>query len=552
MGRLLPDVCARLAAADIWLADRVVARMPEMTMKARAPGPAALCSALLIALGIPFAQAQEGYDPSMDALMWESVRGCTKIEEVKIYLDLFPEGIGKHAAEAKECIAWDGIQECGDIGDVEQFLRTFPAGPHAREAQACLARLEAEERQQALVEDLMRECLAHHEANRLTTGSGGNALECYRRVLDEDPGNARALEGISSIEEHYVERAVAALEREQAAAASRSVDRLEAINPEHRQVDELRERIAGLQRSIAERERQAAELEELRRTVARLINEGRFEEARAQLASGEKRGLPGKELQALAQQIEEASQQAEVERQLRETEAAVRALIEQGELAEAQAVLAEARRLGLDAATDERLTTAVRNAMEEARQAADREAMLTQSDALLEREEYAAARAALDRASDLGLPDPDYRERMDRIDRQEAAAEAEAIESLLSTCARHHPASQLAEALTCYREVLTRDPGHDVAAAEVRRLEPLVAWSEAAAANTVDAYFEFESVHADSPFAKLARHRLTDLEAAYWQQVQGAGTRDAYARYLEIYPEGGFAALAARRIAPED
>ena len=187
--------------------------------------------------------------------------------------------------------------------------------------------------------------------------------------------------------------------------------------------------------------------------------------------------------------------QAELARALAEKAAAVRALLGEGKIPEARELLAEAREGGLDEGIREELETAIREA---------------------EAQRVAEARAA-------------------------------EVRRLLEECARHGSAKRFAAALSCYREVLALEPGHAEAVAGVRRFEPLVAWEEASEKDTVESYYGFEQAHAGSMFARLARHRLEELEAEYWKAVQEAGTPEAYGRYLEIYPEGRFAALARRR-----
>ncbi|OAD22879.1 Serine/threonine protein kinase [Candidatus Thiomargarita nelsonii] len=46
-------------------------------------------------------------------------------------------------------------------------------------------------------------CKKHFDANRLTTGKGGTALVCYKKVLKKDPTNADALKGLENIEARY-------------------------------------------------------------------------------------------------------------------------------------------------------------------------------------------------------------------------------------------------------------------------------------------------------------------------------------------------------------
>ena len=451
---------------------------------------AAACLILLATWAPPALEAQSD-DPVAAELFWESVRSCENIGEIRLYLLGWPKG--RHAAEAAECIAWDGAKGCNKKEPVERFLENFPESEHAKEARTCLARLAAKERRSVLVERLLTECRAHHEAGRLTAGSGGNALDCYRRVLDEDPGNAVALKGIAAVEQHYVRKAEAALERERPDSAERSVARLEAINPEHPQIETLKARAADLKEALAERERLEVEGRELRRKVEALLARGKPREARKLLVAGLKRGLSDKALDALERKVGEA--EAELARELAEKVAGVRALLGKGRVAEARKLLATARERGLDEETRRALEAAIREA-----------------DARLK----AAARAA-------------------RVNR------------LMGKCTEHGQARRLEAALACYREVLALASGHAKAAAGVDRIKPLVAWRAASDTATVEAYYRFEQEYIGSMFAKLARHRLEQMEEAYWKATQQAGTPEAYRGYLEIYPDGRFAERAKQQ-----
>ena len=478
-----------------------------------------------------------------ECIAWSKVKGCDDVERVAQFVRKFPAG--RYAAEAAECIAWSKVKGCERREPVAKFLRDFSEGRFAAEAQTCLARLDTRRR----VERLLRECRVHREAGRLTAGGGGNALDCYRKALDLDPGNEQALQGIEDIDRHYIEKALAALARERPAAAQRAVERLVAVSPEHPQVEELNERVEELKRALAERDRRAGEREALRREIEALLAQGEHEQALERLAAARKEGLEGKALAALERRAEEGLARAELARKRETGVAEARALLENGDFAGARVRLARARESGLDDETHAALATAIDEAEAAARRTAQREALLAESDARLARGEYEAAREALGRAREVGLPEPDYARRAARIDRAAESARAEEIRRLLARCDRHLSQGRLQSALDCFREILALDPGHADARRDVPILERLIAWEEAERAHSVERYFEFEQDHAGSRHAMLARSRLEELETQYWSDVvQTADTREAYARYLEIYPQGRYAALAKRRV----
>jgi len=82
------------------------------------------------------------------------------------------------------------------------------------------------------VSKLLRECNQHLKANRLTSGDGGTALECYQEVLKMEPTNVKALAGLEKIEARYVKWAKRALEKGQKDKAKRYLASLRVVNPE--------------------------------------------------------------------------------------------------------------------------------------------------------------------------------------------------------------------------------------------------------------------------------------------------------------------------------
>jgi hypothetical protein len=83
------------------------------------------------------------------------------------------------------------------------------------------------------------ECEKHLQANRLTTGDGGTAFECYQAVLKQDSKNAEALAGLEQIEARYVGWAKRALDRGQKNKAEQFLASLRFVNPESSALKEL-------------------------------------------------------------------------------------------------------------------------------------------------------------------------------------------------------------------------------------------------------------------------------------------------------------------------
>ncbi len=85
----------------------------------------------------------------------------------------------------------------------------------------------------------LRECERHFQANRLTSGNGGTAFDCYNKILVNDPTNAGALNGLKKIEDRYVGWAERALARGQRSRVKRYLDSLRLVNPNSQALADL-------------------------------------------------------------------------------------------------------------------------------------------------------------------------------------------------------------------------------------------------------------------------------------------------------------------------
>ena len=352
----------------------------------------------------------------LDDIAWSKVESCTSEKGMKEYLDEFPEG--RHVTEAQGCLddlAWNEVKTCTDTAGVKEYLEQHPRGRHAREANECIARMDR-------LDGLLTECRAHEQAHRLTVGAGGNALDCYRKLLDEDPGNAIALEGIERIETHYIDKARQALDREQPESARRHLEKLRTITPEHREVETLSVQLAELKQALAERHRRELELGERRREIESLIESGEYEQARSRLAATQKQGFDHKTFPALSRRIEKGLSETARAREREAKVAEVEAAIEEEKFVEAHARLAEAQALGLSDEAHQTLAAAIDAAETTARRTAERDALLAQVDARIEEEDFVAARARLAEARPLGLSDEAHQARAAAIDAAETTA----------------------------------------------------------------------------------------------------------------------------------
>ena len=90
---------------------------------------------------------------------------------------------------------------------------------------------------------LLSVCEIHFKANRLTSGAGGTALECYKQVLKKDQSNIEALAGLDKIEERYVTWIEAALSKNNLKKAKQYLESLRQVKPESPKLVALEERI---------------------------------------------------------------------------------------------------------------------------------------------------------------------------------------------------------------------------------------------------------------------------------------------------------------------
>ena len=112
-------------------------------------------------------------------------------------------------AQETDSERWAQISDCEDLISVEMFLMEFPDSPHADDARNCLEgdrngdQVEDETIDENPLDAILQTCREHLAADRLTTGRGGTAFECYNNVLTEDPDNREARDGLRKIADRY-------------------------------------------------------------------------------------------------------------------------------------------------------------------------------------------------------------------------------------------------------------------------------------------------------------------------------------------------------------
>ncbi len=157
-------------------------------------------------------------------------------------------------AQQTEAERWAEISDCEDLISVEMFLLEFPDSAFANDARNCMDGTPSGDPvtpdpvDDNRIADTLRTCQEHLAANRLTTGQGGTAFECYTSVLSNDPGNREAQDGLRTIADRYATWADAAARQcDKLDKAQSYLDRMEQVNPTDR-------RIAGIRSTIADKQ----------------------------------------------------------------------------------------------------------------------------------------------------------------------------------------------------------------------------------------------------------------------------------------------------------
>ncbi len=81
--------------------------------------------------------------------------------------------------------------------------------------------------------------------------AGDNALAVYRQVLELDPANKLADQGLVQIERDFLDRALAAAAQDDYAGADKILDQAAAIRPGSQNLLDTRTRIEGIRRQRA-------------------------------------------------------------------------------------------------------------------------------------------------------------------------------------------------------------------------------------------------------------------------------------------------------------
>jgi serine/threonine-protein kinase PpkA len=210
-------------------------------------------------------------------------------------------------------------------------------------------------RREQEIRGLLKQAEAQWKAKRLTEPAGDNLEATYRQVLQLDPNNAPARDGLRRIAQEYEQRAQ---QRRSAGALQDSLEQIDkglAVVPDHEGLTRLRQEV---ERGIAEAKARQAREEEQRLQAERFLTQaqssfqqGALEASLAQIEQGLGVMSGHQALLALREQVkgrmaEQARQQAEAARRQEEEARRQAALAErrQAEQAEQARQQAEAMR----------------------------------------------------------------------------------------------------------------------------------------------------------------------------------------------------------------
>lgn len=151
------------------------------------------------------------------------------------------------AQDELEKIFWESVV-CSDRAQVEAYLQEYPTGIYIEQARQCLeggtSNTDSMKLNQ-LINSMLTECENHLSANRLTSGAGGTALECFNGVLEIDSDNEKALKGLQNIQLRYTYLISSQISDGNLERAERYLEILRSLNPTHPELTRLSKEIAS-------------------------------------------------------------------------------------------------------------------------------------------------------------------------------------------------------------------------------------------------------------------------------------------------------------------
>ncbi|MBI4005221.1 MAG: serine/threonine protein kinase, partial [Gammaproteobacteria bacterium] len=172
------------------------------------------------------------------------------------------------------------------------------------------------EEQERIIEQLLADAKADITALRLSSPAGNNAVEKYRKVLNLDPGNTEALQGLDNVVAEYLHLMDHALENDNLAQAGSYLRRARDINSGHPEIPAAQERLDAAHQAQLQKEQELLkeqELEEQQQLEQAVIQEEKIDEPQSLVPESERRAL-----QSLKERISANPQDRAARQELRQ------------------------------------------------------------------------------------------------------------------------------------------------------------------------------------------------------------------------------------------
>lgn len=123
-------------------------------------------------------------------------------------------------------------------------VTTYPAKPLPEPEPEPVIINDDQLRRARILADMLYDAKSAYDDNRLMLPAGNNAYEIYQQVLQLDPGNAVALDGIQEIAVRYISLAESAISQGEYDEADGLLGRAARLGPERPELASMRARLA--------------------------------------------------------------------------------------------------------------------------------------------------------------------------------------------------------------------------------------------------------------------------------------------------------------------
>jgi serine/threonine-protein kinase PpkA len=166
-----------------------------------------------------------------------------------------------------------------DAKKLDEALETIKKGLEVDPNYETLVQLEDDvstmlvaQKRQAEIAEALRVAADYQEKGMLVEPEDGNAYTAFRKVLELDPQNRIANQGLESILTSLLDKAEQTLAAGDLAQAGEQTQNIDSLFPNNRRVAEIKMKIAAQERNV----REQAEVEEFLRVAQRQVDEGKL------------------------------------------------------------------------------------------------------------------------------------------------------------------------------------------------------------------------------------------------------------------------------------